>query len=328
MAQPDFQQAPVQANDWWTENAPPTSQQLQPGQPGYNAATDPSVAQPPGSVTPPGMVWDPTMANFVASPGGTSGGGGAPTLNTSDPASVAAYVAYYAKQPGANPSLANDPNYWIGKISSGELGQDPNYIIGKFMTPEGAPAGGGGGMQSPGALPVTQYGGIGSTPSPYVAPTWTGGDAPTGPTLTQFTAPTQAELEASPGYQSRLAAGLEAGNRSAAAHGTVLNGGTQQALAQYGQNYASNEYSNLFGQKFAGVQANNQTAETTFGNAFQTYQQNYGNFMNSAAMGKSAYDTNVANTRNAGNDYWSHLNDLYQTSANLAGGSYKPSNVP
>jgi hypothetical protein len=77
-----------------------------------------------------------------------SGGGGAPTLNTSDPASVNAYIAYYANQPGANPSLKNDPGYWAGKISSGELGSDPNYIVGKFMTPEGAPAGAGGGNAS------------------------------------------------------------------------------------------------------------------------------------------------------------------------------------
>ncbi len=323
MAQPDITQAQFQPNDWWTSNAPPTATAT-PGftpTPGSGGTPYPTGGAPAG----PNSHWDASTGTFVPN---TDASSVPPTLNTSDPASVAAYVSYYATQPGANPSLARDPNYWIQKISSGELGQDPNYIIGKFMTPEGAPTGGGGGMQSPGALPVTDYGGIGSTPSPYVSPTWTGGPAPTGPTLTNFTAPTQAELEASPGYQSRLAAGLEAGNRSAAAHGTVLNGGTQQALAQYGQNYASNEYSNLFGQKLAGVQTNNQTAETGFGNAFQTYQQNYGNFVDQSARSAATYQTNVNNTRNAGNDYWQHLNDLYTTGANAANNSYKGTPLP
>ncbi len=320
----------VHAGDWWTQNAPPSNAG------GYTAATIGNAGQgfhttsdASGTPTnaPPGYRWDASVASFV--PDGSSAGAasGPPTLNIHDPASVKAYVAYYASQPGANPSLTRDPTYWEGKISSGELGADPNYIIDKFMTPEGAPAGGGG-AANPGALPETPFGGIGSTPSPYVNPTWGGGPAPTGPSLTNFTAPTLTELQGSPGYQSRLEAGLQAKNRSAAAQGSVLSGGTQQELARYGQDYASNEYGNLFGQKLAGVQANNQTAQTGFGNAFQTYQQNYGNFMNSAAMGKGAYDTNVANARNAGNDYWSHLNDLYQTGAGLAGSSYKPSNVP
>lgn len=67
---------------------------------------------------------------------------GAPSSgNFSDPAYAAQFVQHYASQPGANPSLARDPNYWIGKITSGELGADPKYIVSKFMLPEGAPAG-------------------------------------------------------------------------------------------------------------------------------------------------------------------------------------------
>jgi hypothetical protein len=61
--------------------------------------------------------------------------------NLKDPTQVAQLVAYYATQKGANPSLKNDPNYWIQKITSGELGSDPNYIISKFMLPEGSTAG-------------------------------------------------------------------------------------------------------------------------------------------------------------------------------------------
>jgi hypothetical protein len=317
MAQIDAPNAQFQPNtgqDWWTANAPPSADAA--AAPSGNWSNTGFFPTPTGA--PP-----PTIAQTAASSSGP------PTLDIHDPASVAAYVSYYAGQPGANPSLGRDPNYWIQKISSGELGTDPNYIIGKFMTPEGAPAGGGpGAMTNPGALPETPFGGIGSTPSPYVAPTWTGGPAPTAPQLQTFTAPTEAQLEASPGYQSRLAAGLQARNRSAAAQGSVLNGGTQEALARYGQDYASNEYSNLFGQSLATNQNNNNVTQGNFGNAFQTYQANYGAFTDAANRGFNAYQANVGNARNAGNDYWAHLNDLYQTGASTAAGSYKPSNVP
>lgn len=173
-------------------------------------------------------------------------------------------------------------------------------------------------------LPQSGYGGFGLAPSPYITPTYSGPSAPTAPTLTPFSAPTEADLEASPGYNSRLTAGLRAGNMSAAAQGTVLNGGTQKALARYGQDYASNEYNNLFGQSLATNQNNNNVAQTGFGDAFQTYQANYGQFSDAAARGLSGYQTNVTNTRNAGNDYWTQLNDLYQTGAGAASGSYKP----
>ena len=121
---------------------------------------------------------------------------------------------------------------------------------------------------------------------------------------------------------------MQTGNMSAAARGTVLNGGTQKVLARYGQDYASNEYNNLFGQSLATNQNNNNVTQGNFGNAFQTYQANYGQFLDSANIGLNAYTTNVNAQRNAGNDYWSHLNDLYQTGAATAAGSYKPSNVP
>lgn len=79
----------------------------------------------------------PAAPSTPATPSAPSGG------NFRDPSYAAQFVSYYANQPGANPSLRNDPNYWIGKITSGELGTDPNYIVSKFMLPEGAPAGGG-----------------------------------------------------------------------------------------------------------------------------------------------------------------------------------------
>jgi hypothetical protein len=196
--------------------------------------------------------------------------------------------------------------------------------------------------------------------APYVPPTWSGGAPPTAAALTPYAAPTLAQLQATPGYQARLDAGLLAGNRSAAAQGTVLNGGTQKALARYGQDYASNEYNNLFGQGLALNQANNQTTQTGNSNALTEYLARYGQFTDAANIGLSAqqqntaqnalgfnqgqtsygnryqqymddnsrtlndYLTNISTQRNSRNDYWTMLNNLATTGANAANGSYKP----
>lgn len=54
-------------------------------------------------------------------------------------------------------------------------------------------------------------------------------------------------FQADPGYQFRLKEGEKAIQRSAAARGNLMSGGTMKALAQYGQGMASQEYSNAYG---------------------------------------------------------------------------------
>jgi hypothetical protein len=67
-----------------------------------------------------------------------------------------------------------------------------------------------------------------------------------GGTLPSFQAPTGATESNDPGYQFRLQQGQQALENSAAARGGLLTGNTGQALEQYGQNYASNEYGNVY----------------------------------------------------------------------------------
>ena len=64
--------------------------------------------------------------------------------------------------------------------------------------------------------------------------------------LPAFQAPTGANEQNDPGYQFRLQQGAGALENSAAAKGGVLGGNESTALEQYGQNYASNEYSNVY----------------------------------------------------------------------------------
>lgn len=103
-----------------------------------------------------------------------------------------------------------------------------------------------------------------------------------------FAAPTAASLTDDPGYQSRLNAGQQALERSAAAKGSSLSGGALKALTNYAQDYASNEYSN------------------SYNRALQTYQTNYGDSLN-------AYTTN---RNNASQNYAQNYN---QFNANKAG---------
>jgi hypothetical protein len=62
----------------------------------------------------------------------------------------------------------------------------------------------------------------------------------------QFRQPTFAEAQQEPGYQFRLEGGADALERSAAARGVHRTGGTLKDIAEYGQNFASQEYGNVF----------------------------------------------------------------------------------
>ncbi|MES2136613.1 MAG: hypothetical protein V4502_06085 [Pseudomonadota bacterium] len=90
-----------------------------------------------------------------------------------------------------------------------------------------------------------------------------------------FQAPTGVTYQNDPGYQFRLQQGLKAQDMSAAARGGATSGGEAKALAQYGQDYASNEYGNVYNR------------------ALGTYQTNFGNLTQLAGLGLSATNTGV-----------------------------------
>lgn len=190
----------------------------------------------------------------------------------------------------------------------------------------------------PGPMVQSGYGGFGIAPAPYTSdpnppgytplptyapPTWTGGD---------FVNPTEADLVAMPGYQSQLDAGLQARERSAAAQGTVLNGGTLKAEDRFATDYAATGYQTLrnntlqaYQQKYqqftdaAGMDLNARTLNAN--NNQNTYTNNLNTYTAGNARTLSDYLTNVNAQRNAKLDYWSQLQDTSNTGANLAGGS-------
>lgn len=308
-------------SDWWSDNGiqatavndfpnsnggPIVGTGGNPAPPAFLGGSTPSTSfTNTSTVTPP--LAPPTTPGGLAGPPPANG-------NFTDPNYASAFVQYYANQPGANPSLKNDPNYWIGKITSGELGADPNYIIGKFMTPEGAPAGGAAGTSNQfaalanGGLPA-----LDAVPAPYAsnpnAPQFSSLATPTD-LSTPFTLPTEAELENMPGYQVGLKAGTQQISRSAAAQGTVLNPGTVQALNRYGTDYAGTQYANLTGESLAARQQNNSEFQSAQSTNTQLQTNRYGQYLSQNAQALSDYLTNYNINHTATTDYWNQLKDV------------------
>jgi hypothetical protein len=89
------------------------------------------------------------------------------------------------------------------------------------------------------------------------------------PWTQQFTAPTAAQAEQTPGYQFQLQQGENAIQNSAAGKGSLLSGRTLADLNNYAQGTASTNYQNTF---------NN--ALTQYGTAYQTFLNNQNNTYN------------------------------------------------
>lgn len=100
---------------------------------------------------------------------------------------------------------------------------------------------------------------------------------------------TQADYQADPGYAFRLAEGQKALERQAAARGGLISGAALKAAGRYGQDMASQEYSNAYNRfrdtqtlrrnALAGVAGFAPTAANAMGNLGQNYATGAGNAM-------------------------------------------------
>lgn len=93
----------------------------------------------------------------------------------------------------------------------------------------------------------------------------------------KFASPTEANDQNDPGFTTRLKAGQDAIERSAAARGSLLTGSTVKAQTDYAQDYASNEY------------------EKTYGRDLNTYQTNYGKALGEYNNRKATFYSNQDN---------------------------------
>lgn len=100
---------------------------------------------------------------------------------------------------------------------------------------------------------------------------------------------TQADYQADPGYAFRMSEGMKGLERSAAARGGLLSGSTLKGIQRFGQDLASQEYSNAYNRfrdtqslrrnALAGVTGFAPTAANAMGNLGQNYATGAGNAM-------------------------------------------------
>lgn len=143
---------------------------------------------------------------------------------------------------------------------------------------------------------------------------------------------TLADFQKDPGYQFRMDQGQQGLERSAAAGGGLLSGGTGKALAQYGQDYASGEYSNAYNRfnndqttrfnRLSALAGTGQTATNTIGSLGAQTASNIGeNYLqkgNAQAAGYIGQGNAVNNSISSlGNFYMQqqYLNKTPQTPA-------------
>jgi hypothetical protein len=143
---------------------------------------------------------------------------------------------------------------------------------------------------------------------------------------------TMDKFQADPGYAFRLGEGQKALERSAAARGGLLSGGTGKALQRFGQDYGSQEYTNAFNRYQAERTARLQPLQALTGmgqstgqqisNAGQTMASNVGEAMGSAAAARASGYVGTANALTGGlNTYLNYSQGQNYLGALKGGGS-------
>jgi hypothetical protein len=133
------------------------------------------------------------------------------------------------------------------------------------------------------------------------------------------------QFQADPGYGFRMSEGMKALERSAAARGGLLSGGTGKALQRFGQELGSQEYQNAFNryqaersarlqplQSLAGV---GQTATNALGAAGQSYANGMGEALGAGAQARASGYMGMAGAIGGGvNQYMNYSQDQARNS--------------
>jgi len=128
-----------------------------------------------------------------------------------------------------------------------------------------------------------------------------------------------------PGVAFRIKQGVDALDRSAAARGGLLSGNQLRGVTEFGQNLASQEYSNAFNRYQAERQARlnplqsltgmGQTTANTIGNMGQNMATNVGNDMQSGANARASGYIGGANALSGGLGQYLNYNQAQSNAA-------------
>lgn len=145
--------------------------------------------------------------------------------------------------------------------------------------------GSGGGPGDDGGGDPFDFSGLPSRPSysfgrvpAFTAPQFTPpGGEPGAFNAPQFNAPTAESYLNDPSYQFRLSQGQKALENSAAARGVLNTGATLKDILGYGQQFASQEYGNIYDRALQAYDRQYKGALDTQNLAIEQYQNKYGN---------------------------------------------------
>jgi len=238
---------PYPQNDWYNGNI-----RVDGGQPMSHEMYKQTYEQPEAPVVPP------------ETGGGGTGGGTGSGWNNGSPPDQPLQDGHgwtfngtdWVQTPGTGVGYTPPATAPSGGGSGGGGGTAPPPI-----SPGGGPGGGGtdgGSGGGKGPYTPTTYDDtsvdsilLGSDPGAlpeFAAPVW---EKPANFAFDkEWVAPTAATMAADPSYQFRMAQGQKALENSAAGKGLLRSGGTLKDLVDYGQNFATNEYSNVYNRGF------------------------------------------------------------------------------
>lgn len=145
------------------------------------------------------------------------------------------------------------------------------------------------------------------------------------PLASEYTPFGMQQFQQDPGYAFRMSEGMKGLERSAAARGGLLSGATMKGIQRYGQDLASQEYTNAFNryqternarlnplQSLAGI---GQTATNQLGAAGQAYATGAGEAMGAAAQARGSGYMGAAGAIGGGlNQYLNYSQNQAQNS--------------
>ena len=189
---------------------------------------------------------------------------------------------YAGATPGAaSPFLVNSPTG--GAIpNSSSIANNNASSLARFGIPSN---GSSGGFMTANGSPAIAQAGANGVASPVAPNTPLSGDGSLAQSWTQaFQAPDNITEQNDPGYQARLKLATDAMQNSAAARGNLLTGGTAQGLGNLAQDYASNEYGNVYNRALGQYQQN-----------YNIFNQNQANLFNRLAAISGAGQVTAGN---------------------------------
>jgi len=247
------------------------------GIPGVSTTAAPAAGGAP-SGTLPGAVVPPGAGGIPA------GGAGRRDIRFGDRGDISPGNGRgkFAIEASTDPTVNIDT---FGNEANPPVDESGNPIIPPAGTPTGTPSG------TPGVNPA--LGAFGSLAQP-----WTD----------QFAAPTEITQQNDPGYAWRLKEGQRLLENSAAARGGLLTGSTAQDIQRYGQEYASNEYGNVY-----------ERALREYQQRYNVFQQNQSNLYNRLAGLSGAGQTATGQLTSAGDAASRNATNILLTSGQQQG---------